>query len=106
MSDCRPIHLAVDVVFLVCENALRLLNGTEHARVDRSQVSHCMSCSIEMEPCDFVSLAPFQAGTSWFLSRFRLRSIFLRPCKTAGRDPMTAIAGEHHLNIKPKGIKW
>jgi len=28
-SDCRPIHLAVDVVFLVCENALRLLNGTE-----------------------------------------------------------------------------
>ncbi len=28
-SDCHPIHLAVDVVFLVCDNALRLLNGTE-----------------------------------------------------------------------------
>ena len=28
-SDCRPIHLAVDVVWLVCENAIRLLNGIE-----------------------------------------------------------------------------
>lgn len=84
MSDCRPIHLAVDVVFLVCENALRLLNGTEHARVDRLQVSHCMSCSIEMEPCDFVSLAPFQAGTSWFLcERIRLRL----PLRWAGAFP-------------------
>ncbi len=37
-SDCRPIHLAVDVVFLVCENALRLLNGTE-PRPGRSRTS-------------------------------------------------------------------
>ncbi len=26
-SAFQPVHLAVDVVFLVCENALRILNG-------------------------------------------------------------------------------
>jgi hypothetical protein len=31
-SDCHPIHLAVDMVFLVCENALRLLNAPEPRR--------------------------------------------------------------------------